>query len=602
MNKLLELTFESRGYTNEFLDDIMTCNHKIPRDIPLLCTKLKEFYLSQKLIVVLTDFDLDGICAGVIGYGGLTELGFNVALYLPNVSNGYGFTRKTIDEIKADYPDVACILTGDVGISCHDAIRYAKQLGITMLITDHHKGEGSPYADVVVDPCRVVDTESYSHICGANVMYQTLRYYAEHFVEYNRGFYMEQIDRLRVFAGLGTISDSMPLYYENRPMVRDAVAISRALYDDGHSRMMNYIQGSNIYRCIFAGLQELFLMFAEAGKIRLTEDIDETFFGYYVAPMFNSVKRMNGDISEAYYVFFGANERAKDALAYLFDLNEQRKQLVAEKLNDIVCEKYLQPWKPYAYITDAPAGICGLLAQQMMLLTGLPTLVVRSTDNGYAGSGRSPVWFPFLECGLRETYCHWWAAGHNPAFGFGCPSDDAMDEAIDYIKSQVVKLKPADDDLKVVPDFVISEFDDGDVSLDLRMISYYLSERELCRPFGTGFPVPYSEFRFASKNVIWSVIGKDKSHLKLVFSNEVVVLLFNQAYKIGALIDKKTGAIDTSALPERIIVRGDWGMNHFNDINTLQFHGDWINIDDEFVIDTDEDTDEMESEVFDDVC
>ena len=57
MNKLLELTFESRGYTNEFLDDIMTCNHKIPRDIPLLCTKLKEFHLSQKRIVLLTDFD-----------------------------------------------------------------------------------------------------------------------------------------------------------------------------------------------------------------------------------------------------------------------------------------------------------------------------------------------------------------------------------------------------------------------------------------------------------------------------------------------------------------------------------------------------------------
>ena len=124
----------------------------------------------------------------------------------------------------------------------------------------------------------------------------------------------------------------------------------------------------------------------------------------------------------------------------------------------------------------------------------------------------------------------------------------------------------------------------------------------MCRPFGTGFPAPYSEFRFASKNVIWSVIGKDKSHLKLVFSNDVVVLLFNQAYKIGALIDKKTGAIDTSALPERIIVRGDWGMNHFNDINTLQFHGEWINIDDEFVVDMDDDIDEIESEVFDDVC
>ena len=597
MNKLLELTFAARGYTNEFLDDIVSCNHKIPRDIPLLCSKLKEFQLSQQRIVVLTDFDLDGICSGVIGYGGLSELGFNVALFLPDVSEGYGFTPATIDKIKADYPDVACILTGDVGISCYDAIKYAKQLGITMLITDHHQGEGSPDADVVVDPCRSVDTESYPHICGANVMYQTLRYYAEHFVEYNRGFYMEQIDRLRVFAGLGTISDSMPLYYENRPMVRDAVDLCRALYDDGQSRMMNYITGTNTYRCIFAGLQEMFLMFAEAGKIQTTESIDETFFGYYVAPMFNSIKRMNGDISEAYYVFFGANDRAKEALAYLFDLNEQRKAMVAEKLSDILNDKFLQPWKPYAYVTDAPAGICGLLAQQMMLITGLPTLVVHTDGDGYSGSGRSPVWFPFLECGLRDDR-RWWAAGHNPAFGFGCSSDDDMDEAVAHISAQVDKLKPSDEDLKFVPDFVISEFDDGNVDLDVRMIKYYLLERELCRPFGTGFPVPQSEFHFASKSVIWSVIGKDKSHLKLVFPNDVVVLLFNQAYKIGALIDKKTGNIDVSVLPERVIVRGDWGMNHFNEIDTLQFHGEWLNIDDEFVLDED---DEMnESEDFDD--
>ena len=107
MNRLLEKTFENRGYASDFLDDILTCNHSIPFGTDILCNYLDSYRQSQDLIVLLTDFDFDGICSGVIGLAGLAELGFNVALYLPDVSKGYGFDKdnrnisKTADMIEA---------------------------------------------------------------------------------------------------------------------------------------------------------------------------------------------------------------------------------------------------------------------------------------------------------------------------------------------------------------------------------------------------------------------------------------------------------------------------------------------------------------------
>lgn len=584
MNKLLERTFENRGYTSDFLDDIFTCNHSVPLNTDVMCEKLVSFHQSQELIVLLTDFDFDGINTGIVGFAGLAELGFNVALYLPDVTKGYGFNEETIQDLVTQYPDVKCIITGDVGIGAHKGIAYAKAMGISVFVTDHHKGTGSDLADVIVDPQRVIDEKSYPYICGANVMYQVLRYYAEYYMPMC-GYYMEQIDRLRVFVGFGTISDGMPLYYENRPMVSDAIHICRMIYGDGASKMVDYIVGCDIYRRAFVGLYVLLKAFEDAGKIKSNEDITEDFVGYYLAPMFNSIKRMSSDVTYAYNVFFGGQTKAQECVDFLFDLNQQRKDLVAEKFAAL--STYHQPWAPFVYLTDAPAGICGLLAQNVMSVTGLPAMVVYSDGNGYSGSGRCPAWFPFLDMGVYP-FCGWWAAGHNPAFGFGADNDDALDRLVDFLKKQVSKLKPSAEELEFKPDFIISEFGDGDADLDVELLTNYVYSLNLCRPFGAGFPEPECEFRFAARNAHWSVIGADKNHLKLTFSNGVSVLAFFQAEKIGALIDKNTHQVNVSDLPTEIIMVGKWSFNIFNDVRTLQFMGTIMNLGEDYMLDESE--------------
>lgn len=582
MNILLETTFRNRGLDAAALDDLLSCSHAIPMYTEELCERLAVYHQSQELLVVLTDFDYDGICSGVIGFAGLAELGFNVSLYLPHVEDGYGFDASVIDEIKSLYPAVKGILTGDVGISAVSGIAYAKSLGLDVFVTDHHLGSrDNLQADVVVDPQQPEDTLSYSYICGANVMYQVLRYYAEYHTD-KPGYYGTQIDRLRVFAGFGTISDGMPLHHENRPLVRDMVSICRMLFGDGmtESNLVNYIDGHIVYQRAFAGVRELLYRFYEAGKIQRSRDIDETFIAYYVVPMFNSVKRMDGDISQAYQVFFGGTQQAGEALDYLQDLNEKRKVLVAEYFDDLMQQDQRdQPWSPYVYLTDAPVGIRGLLAQKVLSVTGLPSFVVSPVSNHtYSGSGRCPAWFPFLDCGLPNR--DWWAAGHNPAFGFGI-EEHALDTFVKFLETEITNRKPSEEELAFRPDFVVSEFGDGDIVMDLDILKDYVRSLEYCRPFGSGFPEPVCTFAFSSRRSSWKVIGKEKNHLKITLINGAVILAFFQVDAIGSVI-AEDGNVNTDLLPERIEMQGKWSLHEFQDVRTLQFMGTFLNLGDEY--------------------
>lgn len=585
MNRLLERTFENRGYSADFFDDILSCEHSVPLYTDKMCEILSSFHKSQELIVLLTDFDFDGINAGVVGFAGMAELGFNVSLYLPDVTKGYGFDADTIQDIVSQYPDVKCIVTGDVGIGAYRGIAYAKALGLTVLVTDHHKGSGSDLADVVVDPQREEDTDSYAYICGANVMYQILRYYAEHYMPMC-GHYMEQIDRLRVFVGFGTISDSMPLYHENRPMVLDAIHICRMIYGDGVSNFTDYVTGCDIYRRVFVGLSVLLSAFAEAGKICMNADIDESFIGFYLAPMFNSIKRMGSDVAYAYNIFFGGKSAAEQCVAFLFELNQKRKELVALKFAEL--SEWNQPWAPFVYLTDAPGGICGLLAQNVLSVTGLPAIVVHSEGDRYVGSGRCPSWFPFLDIGLFPA-CGWSAGGHNPAFGFCADDDAALDRLFAFLEDKTDTLRPSDEELAFRPDFVISEFGDGDADLDIDLLSNYVYAVDACRPFGSGFPEPVCEFHFAPSSCKWTVIGSDKSHLKLLFSNGVSILAFFQSEKVGALIDHESWEVCTDDLPSRIIMVGKWSFHVFHDVKTLQFTGTLENLGEDYMLQEGED-------------
>lgn len=555
---LIERMFANRGYTRDFLAAVNKPSVNRMADIDRACDLLHQIKCGGGRIVEMPDFDMDGIASGIAAFAGLCELGFNVSLYIPDVKAGYGFTAKTVDKVLSQYSDVTAILTSDMGISCYGGVSYAKQKGIRVLVTDHHlpdyeKYQTLPPADVVVDPKRSDDVYEHPDICGAYVIYQVLERYTE---LYGTIFEMEQIRRLRVFAGLGTVSDGMPMLYENRSLTSDAINISRLVFCSGNDFMVTHIQGHPVYRRAFMGLYALFKRYMGLGKITGPSDINEDFFGYYVAPLFNSVKRMEGDMNHVFGLFFGPEPEAD--LDVLFSLNSARKTLVAEKLDEILsCEKgggityaeklqgkegpYAQPFAPFIWYSDVHKGVLGLLAQKLRDYTGGPCIVV-NPELKYSGSGRAPGWYSFLPK-VRQfladrsddiRYC----GGHVPSFGVGFGTEADVKDFYDYMRSDVPAVwdSLSKEERDVRYDFVIDALGRPgcDIHIDILSFYEYISEIRRYAPFGPGFESPNIMFKFypneMSGDVEYLKFGSMKQHLKLRFAYGFEVIIWNCAH------------------------------------------------------------------------
>lgn len=554
-NRLLQKTFENRGYSDSFLQEIEVYDHDTLEHIDALCAKLHEIHEHQRKIVILPDFDMDGIAAGTLGFAGLSELGFCVSLYIPNPADGYGFDEHTIDDLLTQHPDASVILTCDVGVGEIRGITYAKALGFEVLVTDHHIQQYQNPADVLVDPMSVTDTYSHPMICGAYVLYQCLQHYAD---TYCNTFVQEQIQRLRVFAGIGTVSDAMPLLYENRQLVRDMISISHLIWCDGDDTIVNMISGCDVYRRAFYGLHCMFQAFSDIDVIGSRDDISETFFGYYFAPAFNSVKRMSGHLSEAFLVFFGANQ--KSHAEYLIELNNKRKAAVTKYWNQMITDP--QPYAPFVYLSDAPTGLLGLLAQKMMLCDPTHPVVVVRKDENYHGSGRSPAWYPFID---RTKDSAFYVAGHQSAFGIGLENISEIWNLMTFLQYDVAQLRPAPADLEPVYDFVIAQDGTGDTQIDILLFMEYLSELRKYQPFGKGFPQPNILLKFSNAESTWQYSGRAKQHLKIVLPYGFTVLLWNQASEM-ARHDKCT----------EHTIAGYLELSEFNGVHTMNFIGEFV--------------------------
>lgn len=568
MNKLTELFLQRRGYSPDYLSEIESPTHGNLKDVDILCSRLHAVYEAKTRIVILPDFDMDGIMSGVLGFAALAEMGFLVSLFIPTPDK-YGFDADVIDRLMEEYPDTKTIITCDVGSSCFEGVNAAKfKYNLEVLVTDHHTVPKTPVkADVIVNPLRPDDPYEHKGICGAYVFYQCLQYYAD---TYCSVFTREQISRLRVFAGVGTISDSMPVLYENRALVRDAVSICRFVFAEGDENIVNAIPGCNVYRRAFRGLYEILHMFEDEGKISCPDNIDESFFGFYLAPMFNSVKRMNGSMELAFGSFFSAER--EDCIVQLQELNERRKTMVEEYLTRLLESD--QPFAPYIYICDAPSGILGLLATKIMKLYGVPVIVLKQDEDVndpnfvlYRGSGRSPEWYPYMDKVRHNGPAGVTIEGHQLAFGIRM-QDFVVPMLYAFLHKDVADVM---DTLEVSDepyDFVISTVNDGDVNIDIPLFRGFVRDIKSLKPFGKGFTEPSVLFRFRLSDGEVQIIGSNKQHLKINMPYGFNVLCWNQAAAVSQFTSKDAVVSVSGCIEE----------NDFQGITSVVFVGEIVNV------------------------
>ena len=557
-----------RDYTNQFLDEIEQVTKDSLMDIDLLADLLQVIYLAKRKITILPDFDMDGIMSAVVGYAGMSDLGFEVSLYEPDPSKGYGFDASTIDDLLRKHPGTEAIITCDTGITCYEGVAYAKSLGLTVLVTDHHlqKSRDKLQADVIVDAKRIDDMYETSDICGAYTLWKCLHHYA---TKYRDGERIDNIEKLRVFASIGTVSDVMPVLYENRKLLKDGITWCNALFEPETSiaelfatndyALLKTIHGHETFVSAFYGLYNLLQVLYDTGKFKV--QVNEELFGFYVAPMFNSLKRLEKPVRIAYDVFFNVS-RSLESIDKLMELNERRKQLVERYYAEL--KEQLQPYEPYIYISQAPSGILGLLATKVMEETGLPTMVVRQEKTKFHGSGRSPEWYP---CNSRMTIAGFYLAGHEGAFGVGFTDKREMKSALAFLEKDVIEVyNTLEVDEDVEPELV---FGSEEIELSLDMMKRASRVIEGFRPFGRGFTM-FSQRCVIPMDQVASMefIGKDQETTKLILWDGTCILM----WRSGTRLREVEGEIET------LIVDGGVSWNVFNDVWTLQFTGDLVEV------------------------
>ena len=341
-------------------------------DMQKACERIWQAIDNGETIVVFGDYDVDGVTATALLYQHLKGMGATVKCMLPSrEGDGYGLSRNAIQSIHDK--GYRLIVTVDNGISAVAEADFAAELGIDLIITDHHlPPETLPKAVAVVDPRRLDDTSPFKGLCGAGVAFKLCAALDGCPPE-------EMLDYCGDLAAVGTVADVMPLTGENRTLVKSGLR-----------------QLQNTDR---PGLEALLEEVGLAGRPITAENIS-----YAIAPRINAAGRMDSAVTALQLVLCEDPDRAEELAHKLNEINVKRQETELEifkaaqvlleqqpeRLEDRVMLLWGRDWHP---------GVIGIVASRLVERTGRPVIVVTVDEHGECkGSGRSVQGFNLHAC------------------------------------------------------------------------------------------------------------------------------------------------------------------------------------------------------------
>ena len=453
----------------------------------ILCGKTGE----KKKIRVIGDYDIDGVCSSYILAACLEKCGAEVSVVIPHrIRDGYGLNEKLIEEAGEDGVDT--ILTCDNGIAAFSQIAYAKELGMTVIVTDHHevpyevqedesRQEILPPADAVVDPKQGGCPYPYKGICGAVVVYKLMGIYLEKMVREGTVSAEEKdmlLQELLAFAGFATVGDVMELTDENRILVRYG--------------LRQIEQSANL------GLRPL-LTVNELTQKRLTG----YHVGFILGPCLNATGRL--DTAARALAMFRTKDQAEAVTiaGELKALNDSRREMTlfgTEQAMEQIENTSLKEDKVLVvFLPDCHESLAGIIAGRIRERYYKPVFVLTRGEEGVKGSGRSieayHMYDKMSEC--KELYTKY--GGHKLAAGVSMPEENV--EAFRAYLNAHSGL--TDEDLVEVMHI--------DVPMPMSYVTPELVRQlSLLEPFGNGNPKPV----FAQKNVRvcrGRILGKNRN-------------------------------------------------------------------------------------------
>lgn len=467
-NRDLTTLEEMERYLHGTLDDLY--DPHLLKDAERAADILREKIGQGKKLRIVSDYDVDGVCANYILYRGLRRCGAQVDYKIPDrMEDGYGINEHIIERAHADGVDT--IVTCDNGIAASTQIAYGNELGMTIVVTDHHdvpfrtEEDGSttyelPPAAAVVNPKQADCAYPFSNICGAVVAYKFMQ------VLYEKcGISPAETEEFLEVAALATVCDVMPLVDENRILVRE-----------GLSRM----QHTKI-----TGLRALI----EANGLS-EKTLSSYHLGFVIGPCINASGRLSS-AKEALELFLCEDAAlAARKAEQLVALNAERKQMTADGVE--AARQYLEESGHsedkvlVAYLPDCHESIAGIIAGRIREIYNKPIFVITRTKEGLKGSGRSIETYHMFREMTKIKECFEKYGGHPMAAGLSMKTE--MLEPFREKLNENATLTEEDFVRKV----------HIDVALPVSKLSEELIEEfSLLEPFGNGNEKPL----FAQKSL-----------------------------------------------------------------------------------------------------
>lgn len=519
-------------YLNGNLNDIHNPHSMKDADkfVDIITKKIEE----HKPVRIIGDYDIDGICSIYILFCGLKAAGADVDYVVPHrINDGYGINEHLIDN--AINEGIDTIVTCDNGIAAYNQVRYAKDNGITMIVTDHHdvpfeiKDDKKVYivppADAVSNPKQADCDYPFKLLCGAGVAYKLIS------LLYDRlGLDKKELEDYIEFMAIATVGDIVDLIDENR------IVVKYGLKHIAHTKN--------------TGLRALI----EECQLDIN-NISSYHIGFVIGPCLNASGRLDTARQAIELMLCKDNEKAHNMAKELIALNNERKSMTEQETQKAIelveNTGLLKDRVLVIYLNDCHESIAGIIAGRIKERYYRPTFVITNAEDGAKGSGRSIEGYNMYEEINKCKNVLTKYGGHPMAAGLSLAISD-----IDIFRKMLNdNAILTDEDL--IPKMWI------DVPMPVSYANIRLvNQLKLLEPFGKGNEKPV----FADRNLYVktaSVIGRNKNVLRCQLETEDGTYVPAVQFGINNIDD-----IPRAGMRISIIYYPD--INTFNGIMSLQ--------------------------------
>ena len=483
------------------------------KDMDKAVDVLKIKIAGENKIRIISDYDVDGICSSYILNKALTNLGANVDIVVPHrVKDGYGINESLIQDAKDAGVDT--IITCDNGIAAKEQVDFAKELGMTVVITDHHEvpfveenGKKEyiiPNADAVVNHKQSDCGYPFKDLCGAMVAYQLMRALYE-----SIGQNQKNLESLLVYGAIATVCDVVPLKGENRTVVKTGLELIKTTKDVGLNALI------------------------EACGIK-KENIGSYHFGFILGPCLNASGRLDTAKRAVDLLNETDSEKASADALKLKSLNDERKDIteqgaekainMARQMNDKILVLYLP---------DCHESVAGIIAGRVKEFFNKPTIVLTDAEDCVKGSGRSIDEYDMYENLTKVKDLFLKFGGHKMAAGLSIEKQN-----IDELRTRL------NENCTLTEDELMKKIE-VDSELPFKFATFGLvRDLKKLEPFGVGNKKPI----FAGKNIRINrieIIGKKGKTIRLEMTDEsgfkMQGIMFNKSKRFMKFLSDNFG-------------------------------------------------------------